>query len=156
MLYSVEFRIRNRQMNRIDTTFTNPFYRMPTSKIAIFNHPRGQTSKYIDSIVVWESTLSILKLLYWILTTNFTFLVSNFALFLTFFLVALHLHRIFPQVCTKILLLSASLLVPAVCGVYSIVAMCSVYPAMPYEQCFDFHHRQMLFFERRYYMLFLV
>ena len=73
-----------------------------------------------------------------------------------FFLVALHLHRIFPQVCTKILLLSASLLVPAVCGVYSIVAMCSVYPAMPYEQCFDFHHRQMLFFERRYYMLFLV
>ena len=45
---------------------------------------------------------------------------------LTFFYQYLRLNIIFPQACPKILLLSVCSLVPEVCGVYSIVAVCSL------------------------------
>ena len=51
---------------------------------------------------------------------------QQFCCIFDFFLVALHLHRIFPEACTKILLLLVYSLVPVLCGVYSIVAMCIV------------------------------
>ena len=64
-----------------------------------------------------------------------------------FFLVALHLNIIFPEACTKILLLLVYSLVPVLCGVYSIVAMCIVWHTIcGYRQRFDLLHRQFVQF----------
>ena len=67
-----------------------------------------------------------------IFISNFRLLVQRFCHILTNFLVALHLNIIFPRACTKILLLSVCSLVPEVCGVYSIVAVCTIWHVMPY------------------------
>ena len=61
-----------------------------------------------------------------IFISNFRLLVQRFCHILTNFLVALHLNIISPQACAKILLLSVCSLVPEVCGVYSIIAVCTL------------------------------
>ena len=48
----------------------------------------------------------------------------------------------FPQAYFKILLLSVSLLVPALCDIYLIVAVCNLVHTMIYGHCFYFRHSQ--------------
>ena len=67
----------------------------------------------------------------------------------------MYLDRIFPEVCTKILLLSGYSLVPALCGIYSSVTMCRVEHTMSYGQCFYFHHHQILFLNSKQNQFFI-
>ena len=62
--------------------------------------------------------------LYSVILNEIFHLVQRFYHILTFFGVALHLNKIFPEAFTKILLLLVYSLVPALCGVYSIIAVC--------------------------------
>ena len=84
-----------------------------------------------------------------IFISNFRLLVLQFYHIFDFFLVPLHFNIIFPEACTKILLLLVYSLIPALCGVYSIVAVCSLEHTMLYRHCFHFHHRRLLFFSNR-------
>ena len=77
-----------------------------------------------------------------IFISNFRLLVLQFYHIFDFFLVPLHFNIIFPEACTSILLLLVCSLVPEVCGVYSIIAVCCLEHTILYGHCFHFHYCQ--------------